>query len=473
MKVSSSELPPRQVVLEIEVDQERVDRSMEQAYRRIANRVNVPGFRKGKAPRALVERTVGRSSILEDALEHLAPEVVNEAIEQEGVKPYARPGIELLELEPLKVKATIPLAPRVELGDYKTQLRIAPETVEVAPEQVDSVVERLRESYAQWVPVERPARLGDRVGIDVRGEVVETGRVLMDSKDAEYVMDPDGPQPAAGFADEIVEMEPGDEKSFTLSLAEDYRDRSLAGQAVAFAVRLHWVKEKQLPDVDAAFAQQAGEYADVAALREAIERQIREREEERVRAANERATLDKLVEISTIEVPPQLVEHQAEHMYETFAANLQRQGLEVEQYLRFAGKDPEGFRGELRQEAEERVKRTLALDAFTNAEPVDVGAEEVEAEVKRAAAGTENPEAAASAALANDETRSRVVDAVRERRAIERLIEMATSDGRSGGRSGAGKARKKAAAAGGAPDTETIPQGEPVETVSAEEAERQ
>ena len=429
MKVSTSELPPRQLALEIEVEQERVDRAIDGAYRRIANRVKVPGFRPGKAPRTMVERMIGRESIVEDALEHLVPDVVNEAIEQEKVEAYSRPRVESVEVEPLRVKAVVPLAPKVELGDYAKQVRVERPEVTVEPKQVDEVIDRLREARAQWVPVERPVQQGDRVGIDLRGEVAETERVLVDAKDAEYVIDPEGAQPAPGFAEQIVGLSADDEKAFTLPLAEDYREKDLAGKDVQFSVTVHWVKERQLPELDDAFAQEVGDYADVAGLREAIEKQIREREEERVRSEFEEAILDKLVEVSTVEVAPQVVDHQAEHMLETFASNLERQGLQLNQYLRFAGKDEAALRDEFRADAEKRVKRSLALDAFEKAEQIGVEPGDVEAEVKKAAANTTEPDKAETATLGNPDAMARVEAALRERKAIERLEEIATSNG--------------------------------------------
>jgi trigger factor len=167
VKVSSNELPPRQVSLDIEVEQERLDRAVDDAYRRLAGRVDVPGFRRGKAPRSMVERLIGRDRIVEEALDHLVPEIVSEAIEQEKVEPYTRPRVESIEFEPLRLKAVVGLAPKVELGDYKSDLRVAADGPRIGDEQVDAVIQRLRESYAQWAPVERPVQLGDRVGLDL------------------------------------------------------------------------------------------------------------------------------------------------------------------------------------------------------------------------------------------------------------------------------------------------------------------
>src|SRR5947207_4406509 len=194
---------------------------MDDAFRRLAGRVDVPGFRRGKAPRSMVERMIGRDRIVEEALDLLLPQVVTEAMQQEKVEPFTRPRVESIEFEPLRLKAVVGLAPKVELGDYKADVRVPAEQASIDDPQIEAVIQRLRESYAQWAPVERAAQLGDRVGVDVRAEVEGLERPLVDSKEAEYVIEADGPQPAPGFAEQIAGMQPGDDKAFTLTMPED------------------------------------------------------------------------------------------------------------------------------------------------------------------------------------------------------------------------------------------------------------
>jgi trigger factor len=432
VKVSSTELPPRQVSLAIEVEQERLDRAMDDAYRRLAGRVDVPGFRRGKAPRTMVERMIGRDRIVEEALDHLLPQVVSEAMQQEKVEPFTRPRVESIEFDPLRLKAVVGLAPKVELGDYKDSLRVAAEQPQIDAEQVDGVIQRLRESYAQWVPVERPAQMGDRVGLDLHATVDEREKPLHEDKEAEFVLDADAVRPAPGFSEQLIGLTAGETKQFMLKLPEEYHDQEVAGKEAQFSVDLHWVKERELPTLDDEFAQQVGEYTDVAGLRAAVETQLRQREEERVREQLEEQAMNRLVEISSIEYPPQLVDHQAQHMLETFTRNVEQQGLQLEQYLRLVGKEQEAFEQELRVEAESRVRRSLALDAFAEAEKIGVEQQEVEEEVRRAAAGTEEAAAVERLAMANPATLQRVQEVTRERKAMARLIELATGNSRNG-----------------------------------------
>ena len=389
--------------LDIEVEQERLDRAVEDTLRRLSGQVNVPGFRRGKAPRSMVERMIGRDRIVEEALDRLVPEVVSEAIEQEKVEPYTRPRVESIEFDPLRLKAIVGLAPKVELGDYKTSLRVEREQPRVGDEQVDEVIERLRASYSQWTPVDRAVQAGDRVGLDLKATLEGREKPIVDSKEAEYIVDNDGTQPAPGFAEQLVGMSPGDVKTFTLNMPEDYREKDVAGQPAQFDVTLHWVKERELPGLDDDFAQQVGEYSDMAALHSAIETQLRQRESDRVREKLEEEAITKLVEISTIEFPPQLVDHQAQHMLETFTRNVEQQGLQLQQYLRVVGKERDAFEQEIRAEAEARVRRSLALDAFADAEAI-----EKEQQASDDAADT------------------------RGTRAIARLVEVAIGDSRDG-----------------------------------------
>jgi trigger factor len=440
VKVSSTELPPRQVALDIEVDKDRLDRAIDDAYRRLAGRVDVPGFRRGKAPRQMVERMIGRDRIVEEALDRLVPEVVNEAMEQEKVEPYTRPQVESIEFDPLRLKAVIGLAPKVELGDYKDSLRITADEPQVGDQQVEDVITRLRESYAQWAPVERAVAMGDRVGLDLQATVEGGEQPVIDSKEAEYIVADDSAQPAPGFAEQLVALSAGDQKSFTLNMPDDYADKEVAGRPANFEVSVHWVKERELPAVDDEFAQQVGDYADVAALRTAIETQLRQREEERVHDKLQEEAMNKLVELSSIEYPPQLVDHQAQHMLETFRSNVERQGLQFQQYLRLVGKEQSAFEQEIRTDAETRVRRSLALDAFATAEQIDAGGE----------------------TTTDDQTDTRSA------RALDRLVELATSDGSAAVPVEAEPSKAEAPA-----DTVAEKQAEPVQTPDTGEHTRE
>jgi trigger factor len=420
VKVAAQEIENSQVVLDIQVEDERLAKAVDQAYRRIVNRINVPGFRKGKAPRALVERMVGREALVEDAVEHLVPEVVEAAVKDQELKMVARPKLEIVSTEPLQLKATVPVQPKVELGDYQS-LEIERSEATVDDEQVESVLTRLRESHATWEPVERPVAQGDRVAIDVRGEA--NGQVIIDSKDAEYVVDPAGPQPAPGFAEHLIGMEPETERSLELTLPEDYRTRDLAGQPARFTVTVHWVKERRLPDLDDDFASTVGtEYETIDQLRESIRRQLLEREESARRSEHEDAVIRAVVDQARVEIPPQLVEDEADRILEQFARTLDRQGIPLQQYLRFADKSEAQFRTELLAQGEQSVRRSEVLNAVALAEGLEATDDEIREEVARAASDAAEAERLARTALARPEARERLAAVLRQRKAARSLL---------------------------------------------------
>jgi trigger factor len=229
------------------------------------------------------------------------------------------------------------------------------------------------------------------------------------------VVDPDGPEPAPGFANQLIGVQAGDSKTFTLNMPDDYRDKEVAGKPAEFSITLHWVKERELPTLDNDFAQQVGDYTDLAGLRSAIEAQLRQREDERMREKLEEDSMSKLVEISSIEFPPQLVEHQTQHMLETFTRSIERQGMQLSQYLRMIGKQQDEFEQELREQAEVRVRRSLALDAFADAEKI-----------------------ATSDSPSDEDAESRAS------KALAKLVELATGDARNGSKVSAEKTAEPA-----------------------------
>jgi trigger factor len=423
VKVSTQEIEKSQVVLEIEVDPPRLDRAMDQAYRRLAGRLKVPGFRPGKAPRPLVERMVGRESLLEDAIEHLVPEVYREAIDQENLYPIEEPAFEVVEAEPLKIKATVPVRPTVQLGDYRS-LRRELTTPEITDEQVDTVIGQLRESHATWAPVERAVQLEDRVAMDVHGTVED--KVILDRQDVEYVVRGASDRPMPGFAEQLVGMADGDEKAFTLAVPADFEDPDLAGKQAAFQVKVHWVKEKQLPELDDAFASSVGTFSTLDELRQEVRQELQGRAEATARQELQEGLVQAVVEAATLELPPQAVEKQAARLRQQLASSLDRQGITVEQYRQLTGKSAAELDDELEADARRELTRLFVLDEVAKAEEIAVDPVEVETEVRRAAGDGPDARRIVREALARRETRARVEAAIRERKTIAHLVEMAT-----------------------------------------------
>ena len=424
MKVAAQEIEQSQVVLDIEVEDERLERAVDQAYKRIVQRINVPGFRKGKAPRALVERMVGREALVEDAVEQLVPQVIEDAVKQQDLKMVAslrQNDLEVVSTQPLHVKATVPVQPKVELGDYKA-LDIPAIPAEVTDEQVEAVVTRLREQHATWEPVERAVESGDRVAIDVLAKAGET--TVMESKDAEYVVDTAGPQPAEGFADAIVGMQAEESKSVTLKLPEEHRNKELAGQEASFEITLHWVKAKVLPELDDELPSTIGsEHTSLEDLRTAIRENLTMREEHERRVAHEEKVVDTVVEQATLALPPQLVEEEAGRLVQQLAQNLERQGIPLQSYLRFTQKTEEQFRAEMMAQAERSVRRSEVLNAVAQAEGIELTDDEIREAMTAGLEDTNENRRLVRDSMRRPVIKERFAASIKRERAVRMLLE--------------------------------------------------
>ena len=419
MKINTEDIGSSQVVLEIEVDPPRMERAIDQAYRRMAGRINVPGFRRGKAPRPLVEQMVGRASLLEDAIEHVVPEVYREAVRETGLHPIEEANFEVVDTDPLRVKATVPVRPTVQLGDYRS-VRHELVVPAVTPDQVQGVLDNLRESHATWMPVERPVQGGDRVAMDVHMAAGET--VLIDRQDIEYDVSVDSPRPLPGFGQNVIGMQAGEERHFTLRVPDDFEDESLRGQDAACRVEIRWVKEKHLPELDDAFASQVGTFGTMDEVRTQVESELQQRAEREAQRELQDAVVEAVVGVAQLELPPQAIEKQAQRLRARLASSLDNQGITVEQYLSLTGKAPADFDEELRTEARRDLTRAFVLDTIADAEGIEVGRAEVDLAIRQAGDGSR-------AALSRQDVRDRMEMLLRERKTVERLVELATGDG--------------------------------------------
>ncbi len=273
MKVTREDEAQRQTVLNIELEEPDLESYLQRAYQRVSQKVKVPGFRPGKAPRAVVERVVGRESLLQEALEFMIPEVMAKAIEQEEIEVGAQPDVELIETEPVTIKAIVPLPPLVETGDYNS-LRVPWVAPAVTDEQINDSLEETQKQSALWEPVERPAQMGDQVIMDLKGVV--DGETLLDQEDGPFILS-DEPMPIPGFGEQLVGIGAGDTREFDLTFPEDYLSESMAGKECHFTVTAKETKEQKLLDLDDEFAKGVGEGFDTLdALKDNIRQQLQD-----------------------------------------------------------------------------------------------------------------------------------------------------------------------------------------------------
>ncbi len=379
MKVSTEPIENSQVALNVEMEAPEVDKYLEKAYNRLVGKISVPGFRKGKTPRAILERHIGKDALLEEALELLVPEVYEEALESQEIDAIARPQIEIVQTEPVIFKAIVPLRPTVKLGDYG-KISIESKPVEIKDEEVEATIEQLRQQHAILLPANRPVQFGDTVTIGVRSE--KQGQSSPIGKDLVYEVTKGGRLPLPGFPEKLEGMKKGEERSFVLSYPADYEIKELAGQEHSFKVTATEVKEKELPEINDEFAKSLGS-EDLASLREQIATNLKTRAEERTRQELEQKAVDAAVELSEMEYPPVLVDGEIDRLLNEESRHFAEGIAGLENYLKSLDKTVDGHREELRPIADRRVVRSLVLEKIAEAEKIEVDAPEIDEEIDK------------------------------------------------------------------------------------------
>ncbi len=420
MKVSTDRIEGSQVVLNIEVDAEEMESAIKKAYHRLGAKTTVPGFRKGKAPPEMLERYFGREALVEDAVEHLLPEVYDRAIQEQEVDAIAQPQVEVLQIDPLSFKATVPVQPTIELDDYH-QVKFEQEAVVVTEEEEAEALEKIRYMQAPWTPMERPAKSGDLLAIDVEGTV--EGEVVINEKEGWYQLSPDLPNALPGFTEQLEGAEKGEERVFTLTLPAEQGESG--GKECSFKVLVNEIKEKKLAEMDDDFAKSLGQGLETLdSVKEKIAADLRSRKEMEAKNNLEEKAIKALVDLARAEFPDIMVQNEIDHLMSEQERHFgDRHGLE--DYLNRLKKTQEEFRNELRPMAERIVLRSLVLQRFAELEGIEVSAADIDAEVEN------------MMQYASDEGVRRLFDSssAREslrrnlfiRKAIDRLAEIATA----------------------------------------------
>jgi trigger factor len=380
VKVTREKTENSQAFLTIEMETTEVEQSLAESYRRLAKRANIPGFRKGKAPKAVLERFLGKESFIDDALNRLIPQAYEKALADEQIEAFARPQIEVVQTEPVIFKATVPLTPVIELGDFHS-IRLTPEPVEVNQDQVDAVIEQLRHQNAAWESVDRAVDFDDLAVLDIESSV--DGEAFINRGGAQFYVRQEATFPAPGFAEQLAGMKKDEEKEFRLSLPQDYTRNEIAGKEVAFKVRVAEVKQEILPELNDEFAKKLGpELETVAALRDEVQNNLKLRAEEQTRNDFEEKVIQAAIDQAQVEFPPVLVEMETHRLIEEQARRFQMQGGNLEEYLKRTDKTEEQLHEELHPVAERRVTQALVLGKVAEAEKVEASDAEIDAEIE-------------------------------------------------------------------------------------------
>lgn len=422
MKVTEEKIGNCQVVLNVEVEAERVERSLHQASQRVSQRARIPGFRKGRAPYRIVLQRLGEGAIYNEALQELIPEVYREVLTDRGIEPFDLPSLEVVQRKPLILRVTVPLEPIVELGDYR-QIRLSPEEVSVKEEEIDALLARIQKENAQEIPVERPARLGDCLTLDVEGHV--DGGPRIDTEVEDFILTAETSKPAPGFSEQLVGMMTGQGKEFALTLPADYPDEDLAGKEANFSVLLHEVKEIRLPEIDDDLARTVGDFETLDGLKDRLREGLRAKAESEAQERFVEEVLATVIGQAKIECPPILLEREFDQMVKERIAWLERSGFTFEGYLKALQKSEEEWREELRPQAEERLKRSLVLGKVAELEGIEVEPAEIDDEIERMTQPFGDRADVVRRKLSSDESRHDIALRLYGRKALRRLVEIA------------------------------------------------
>ena len=424
MKVTNEKVENRQAFLSIEMEPAEVEQSLEECYRQLVKKTNIPGFRKGKAPRTVLERYLSKESLMEEALGDLIPKACEKAIKEQKLEAIAQPHIEIAQTDPVVFKAVVPLRPMVKLGDYHG-IQVTPQPAEVSEDDADAVIERLRHQRATWEPVERPVGFNDMVVLDIESNI--EGKPFINQKGAQYLVAQNSPFPTPGFAEQLVGMKRDEEKEFQLQFPPDYPKSELVGKGASFKVRVTEIKQERLPELDDEFAKGIDpDFKTLNSLRKRISADLKLRVEEKARMDFEERVMEAAADTAQVEFPPVLVEMEIDRLFSQRIRRWQRGGDGLEEYLKSINKTEEEIREELRPLATKRATWSLVLGEVAEEEKIKVNKSEIDAEIKNISKGAAGDKKGELRKLLNTpQSRRSIEQTLLTRKTIQRLVAIA------------------------------------------------
>ncbi|NLM45780.1 MAG: trigger factor [Firmicutes bacterium] len=424
--VKLEKIDDSKVALEVEVDAEVVAGALDEAYKKVVKRVSVPGFRKGKVPRAILERRFGPEILYEDALDILLPRAYGDAVEETGIKPIDKPEIDLVQFEkgkPFIFKAVVEVLPEVKLGEYRG-IEATQEIREITEQDVESRLQQMRAQHVRLHVVEEgPVEFGDLVIIDFAGFV--DGEPLAGGSGEGYSLEIGSNTFIPGFEVQLVGMKIGEEKEIEVRFPEQYYREELSGKLATFKVKVNEIKRKELPELTDEFVQEVSEFETLAELKADILNKLKEQEKERSRFAVQNEIVGKVVTASEVAVPNVLVEREIDRMLAEMSQLLALQGLTLEKFLEMSKKTLEELRADRREEAERRVKTNLVLEAIITKEGIDASDAEIEERLQEIAESYQQDLQKVKEAFAAEERLSQIADEIKYRKVIDFLTDAA------------------------------------------------
>lgn len=386
MSVQVENLEKSMAKLTIEVEAEKFENAMEKAYQKQKNKISIQGFRKGKAPRALIEKMYGAGIFYEDAANALIPDAYDAAAEESGLDIVSRPEIDVTQIEKGQsfiFTATVAVKPEITLGEYKG-IEVDKADTSVSDEDVEAEIKKTLEQNARTIDVEdRPVADGDTAVIDFTGYVDDEEFEGGSGKDFSLVI---GSHSFIDtFEEQLIGKNIGDEVDVNVTFPENYQADHLAGKPALFKVKINAIKGKEYPELNDDLVQDISEFENVADYKADVRKQLEESKEKHARRVKEDAVVDKVIENATVELPDPMVDTQARRMVDELARNIQRQGLSMEMYLQYTGMNMDKLLEQARPQAIKNIKTRLAMEAVAKAENITISDEELDAEFEKMA----------------------------------------------------------------------------------------
>ena len=428
MKVTKEKTGPCEYELSVEVEPEQLQQPLRQAARRLSKRRPLAGFRPGKAPYQMVERMYGQEAIFDEMLDQIGNKLYQEALKESGLEPYEEASLDIQQLEPLSLKFTVPVQPEVTLGDYHT-IRAKLKKPRVPKSEIEDILTRMQENNALWMPVERAVQMDDQVLLDIVGTVDDKE----ESNQQDLTLEVSKEMTPPAFGENLVGIKPSETKEFDIQYPQDFQDQDLAGKTVHFSVTVKTVKEKELPALDDELAKTVGDFETLAQLRAKIKEQLREQKASEAKHEATDQAIDTLVKQATIEYPNVAVEREIDAMIRSSERRLQQQGFSLEGYLSMQQKTLAEWRTEMRPDAETRLKQSLAVAEFATTEGIDVDEHETEEEIDRITAPLGDRSDGLKETLSTGASYVSVINRLYQRKALERLLAIATGQADSSG----------------------------------------
>ena len=386
MSLQVEKLEKNMAKLTIEVDAAELEKAIEKAYHKNKNHISVPGFRKGKVPRQMIEKMYGKEVFYEDAVNELIPEAYGKALDECEEEIVSSPKIEVVQIkagEPFIFTAEVALKPEVRLGKYNG-VKIDAVSVEVTEEELDQELQQEREKNARTITIEdRPVKDGDMIVLDFEGFV--DGVAFAGGKGEDYPLTIGSGAFIPGFEDQLIGAELNKEMEVNVTFPEEYQAEELKGKAAVFKCTVKEIKEKELPELDDEFATEISEFETLAEYKEDLRKKLAEKKEKDAKNAKEDAAIAAVIQDADMEIPEAMLETQQRQMVDDFARRIQMQGLTMEQYFQFTGGNLEMMMEQVKPQAEKRIQTRLVLEAVAAKENLQATEEDYDKEIQRMA----------------------------------------------------------------------------------------